>query len=89
MDALGRGTNPRAYRGGEPVMLEPTHPQQTSPGPYVFLSYASADREQELRVADLLTERGLGVWIDRQSIAGEPGILEMVAYPSCITSTFL
>jgi hypothetical protein len=66
------------------LMLEPT-----SVGPYVFLSYASVDRERALKIADLLAGRGIGVWIDRQSIAGGPGLLEMVAYPSGITSTFL
>ena len=37
---------------------------------YVFLSYASGDREQALQVADLLEARGISVWIDRKSIAG-------------------
>jgi hypothetical protein len=45
-------------------------PEPTRTNSYVFLSYASADRERALRVADLLAERGIGVWIDRQSIAG-------------------
>jgi predicted ATPase len=40
------------------------------PTPYVFLSYASADRERALVVADLLEGRGVSVWIDRKSIAG-------------------
>src|ERR1700680_2194830 len=38
--------------------------------PYVFLSYASADRERALHVADLLAANGIPVWIDRKSIAG-------------------
>lgn len=38
--------------------------------PYVFLSYASADRAKALRVADLLEGRGVRVWIDRRSIGG-------------------
>jgi predicted ATPase len=38
--------------------------------PYVFLSYASADRERALQIADLLEARGVSVWIDRKSIAG-------------------
>jgi TIR domain len=37
---------------------------------YVFLSYASADRERALHLADLLEARGVSVWIDRKSIAG-------------------
>jgi non-specific serine/threonine protein kinase len=37
---------------------------------HVFLSYASADRERALQIADLLEARGVAVWIDRKSIAG-------------------
>jgi hypothetical protein len=37
---------------------------------YVFLSYASADRERALHIADLLEAHGISVWIDRKSIAG-------------------
>ena len=40
------------------------------PVPYVFLSYASADRERALRIADLLKRPGSRVWIDRHCIAG-------------------
>jgi predicted ATPase len=36
---------------------------------YVFLSYASADRERAFRVADLLEASGISVWLDRKSIA--------------------
>src|SRR5712692_3023265 len=38
--------------------------------PFVFLSYASADRERALRIADLLESRGVAVWIDRKSVVG-------------------
>src|SRR6202022_3197596 len=38
--------------------------------PYVFLSYASADRERALRVTHLLEAQGISVWIDRTSIVG-------------------
>jgi non-specific serine/threonine protein kinase len=38
--------------------------------PSVFLSYASANREAALRIADLLEGRGVTVWIDRKSIVG-------------------
>jgi non-specific serine/threonine protein kinase len=37
---------------------------------YVFLSYASADRERAFHIADLLEARGISVWLDRKSIAG-------------------
>ncbi len=37
---------------------------------YAFLSYASADRERALAIADLIEARGVSVWIDRKSIAG-------------------
>src|SRR5438046_5831681 len=39
-------------------------------GPYVFLSYASADRERALRIADRLEAESVSVWIDRKSIPG-------------------
>ncbi|HEY8885425.1 MAG TPA: TIR domain-containing protein, partial [Chloroflexota bacterium] len=42
----------------------------TNNRPYVFLSYASADRERALHIADLLEARGVSVWIDRKNIAG-------------------
>jgi non-specific serine/threonine protein kinase len=37
---------------------------------YVFLSYASPERPRALEIADLLEAQGIGVWIDRKSIAG-------------------
>jgi CheY-like chemotaxis protein len=37
---------------------------------YVFLSYASADRERAITVADELEARGIHVWIDRRAIRG-------------------
>ena len=40
------------------------------PTPYVFLSYASADRERAQEIATQLEARGVAVWIDRKSIAG-------------------
>ena len=41
-----------------------------SSGSYVFLSYARADRQRALRIADRLEAAGIPVWIDRQSIGG-------------------
>lgn len=38
--------------------------------PYVFISYASSDREQVLFVVDRLEAAGVDVWIDQQDIAG-------------------
>jgi DNA-binding CsgD family transcriptional regulator len=38
--------------------------------PYVFISYASADRERVLPLVDALTRAGVGVWIDREGIHG-------------------
>ena len=38
--------------------------------PYIFLSYASADREWALHIADRLEGQGLSVWTDLHSIAG-------------------
>jgi predicted ATPase len=39
-------------------------------GSHVFLSYASADRERAVAIADTLEAKGVTVWIDRKSIAG-------------------
>jgi CheY-like chemotaxis protein len=39
-------------------------------GSYVFLSYASSDRDQAIGVADLLEQKGIRVWIDRRQIRG-------------------
>ena len=47
---------------------QPDQPKGTAP--YVFLSYASADRERALDIADRLEATGVPVWIDRHSIAG-------------------
>jgi non-specific serine/threonine protein kinase len=44
--------------------------EQRQAGGYVFLSYASADRERALHIADLLEANGIAVWIDRKSIVG-------------------
>lgn len=41
-----------------------------SPQPYVFFSYASADRDRVLGIADRLEGAGFRVWLDRQAIAG-------------------
>jgi predicted ATPase len=38
--------------------------------PYVFVSYASADRDKALQIAERLEARGIVVWLDRKSIAG-------------------
>lgn len=38
--------------------------------PYLFLSYASADRAWALTVARSLEERGVRVWMDQSGIAG-------------------
>lgn len=37
---------------------------------YVFLSYASKDREQVLRIAELLRAEGVAIWVDRHAIMG-------------------
>jgi predicted ATPase len=38
--------------------------------PYVFVSYASADRDKAFQIAERLEARGIVVWLDRKSIAG-------------------
>src|SRR5947209_20273905 len=37
---------------------------------YIFLSYASADRERALAIAEAIECTGMKVWIDRKGIAG-------------------
>jgi len=44
--------------------------QASATQPYVFLSYASADRERALAIADALEKAGVRVWVDRRSIVG-------------------
>ncbi|HLZ08351.1 MAG TPA: toll/interleukin-1 receptor domain-containing protein [Chloroflexota bacterium] len=44
--------------------------EPTQAAPYIFLSYAGADRVRALHLADRLEPRGVSVWIDRKSIAG-------------------
>jgi hypothetical protein len=55
----------RASKHMTAIATAPEHPT-----PYVFLSYASADRERVLRIADLFEGHGVSVWIDRKSIVG-------------------
>ena len=38
--------------------------------PYVFVSYASADRERVLSVARALESQGIAIWLDQRSITG-------------------
>ncbi len=38
--------------------------------PYIFISYASADRERVMPVVDALRRVGVPVWLDQQGIAG-------------------
>src|SRR3954447_145355 len=39
-------------------------------GRYVFISYASADRDRVLPLVDALTRAGIPVWVDREGIHG-------------------
>ncbi|MHB8647360.1 MAG: AAA family ATPase [Thermomicrobiales bacterium] len=45
---------------------------------YVFVSYASADRERVLPVVDALTRAGIGVWMDREGISGGANYAEEI-----------
>src|SRR5262245_35112677 len=38
--------------------------------PYVFVSYASRDRERVQRVARALAAAGVRLWLDREALAG-------------------
>ncbi len=42
----------------------------TTSAPYVFLSYASAEQDRALAVADALQQAGIPIWLDRHAIAG-------------------
>ncbi len=44
--------------------------QHRPDAPYLFISYASADRERVLALVDAFTRAGIGVWIDRDGIHG-------------------
>ncbi len=43
---------------------------ETARQPYLFVSYASADRERILPVVDALRAAGVATWLDEQGIAG-------------------
>src|SRR6478672_1530083 len=57
-----RSRRPRCPMPGPPAPAIPA-------GPYAFVSYASADRDRALAVADALEGAGIAVWLDRRSIA--------------------
>ena len=44
--------------------------QPASNEPYIFVSYASADRDRVLPVIAALRRAGVSVWLDQQGIAG-------------------
>src|ERR1700736_3535226 len=53
---------------------------QSAPNtPYIFISYASADRERVLPLVDALTRAGVPVWIDREGIHGGANYGEEIA----------
>ncbi len=45
-------------------------PRPDPAAPYVFVSYASVDRERVLPIVAALTRAGVPVWLDQQGIAG-------------------
>jgi len=47
-----------------------THDAKPAPGPSVFLSYASADRNAARALRDTLAAAGLDVWLDEEELAG-------------------
>ena len=49
--------------------------------PYVFISYASADRERVLPMVDALRKAGITCWIDQHDIAGDIFQSERAANP--------
>ncbi len=51
--------------------IEPQHEGNVNAAaPYVFISYASADRERVLPIVDRLEAAGVKTWIDREGIHG-------------------
>ncbi len=46
--------------------------------PYVFISYASADRERVLSIVDRLEAAGVRVWIDREGIHGGANYAQVI-----------
>ena len=46
--------------------------------PYVFISYASADRERVLPIVDRLEQAGVKTWIDREGIHGGANYAQVI-----------
>ncbi len=46
--------------------------------PYVFISYASADRERVLPLVDRLEQAGITTWIDREGIHGGANYAQVI-----------
>jgi hypothetical protein len=47
--------------------------------PYVFISYASADRERVLPVVERLEQAGIKIWIDREGIHGGANYAKVIS----------
>jgi predicted ATPase len=47
-----------------------THSREAGEQPPLFISYAAADRQRALAIADALEDVGVSVWIDRRGLAG-------------------
>jgi hypothetical protein len=54
-------------------------PHMANPPAHVFLSYASADRERALEIAEALQAAGIRTWIDRTGISGGSAWAETIA----------
>jgi adenylate cyclase len=53
-----------------PISLPETAKAPEQPAQYVFVSYASVERDRALRLTSLLEGRGIAVWLDRKNIDG-------------------
>ncbi len=53
-------------------------PDTASNQPYVFISYASADRERVLPIVDRLEAAGVRTWIDRDGIHGGANYAQVI-----------
>ncbi|MGA7672043.1 MAG: AAA family ATPase, partial [Nitrolancea sp.] len=54
-------------------------PDQTGGHPYVFVSYASVDRDRVLPIIDRLEAAGVKTWIDRDGIHGGANYAKVIA----------
>ena len=65
--------------GGAGQAVDGRRRQMMPESPYVFVSYASADRDRVLPVVALLEQAGVRVWIDREGIHGGANYAKVIS----------